>query len=135
MPNSIGRPTYVGQPAGVDSQLTRIRDELDRVSREYSTTVSNDFIDPRRAGMTLPGGISITDYTSPNPVRWANIESIARQEPSIIGRNMSDVVSELAEKLTALTATIEELKSDNAYMKAILDEEFAIKTRGTSDTN
>lgn len=126
MPNSIGRP------AGVDTELTRIIDELDRRSREESVRRLTN-IDPRSVGTTIPSGI--TEYMSASPTRWDQIQGTAGPEQSNIGRNMSDVVSELAEKLTALTTTIEELKSDNAYMKAILDEEFAIKTRGTSDTN
>lgn len=36
----------------------------------------------------------------------------------------------LSAKVEALLATITELKEDNAYLKAVLDEEFGVKTRG-----
>lgn len=123
-----------------EEQLNRILEAQTRNTLIYGEAIFNEFSEPIGIqssfhGMTsLPGGMNIVSSPSIPERSSYFVSQDGWNTPQQISVNPTlasiEMVDKLEAKLAQLIEQIEELKTDNEYMKAILDEEFGIKTRG-----
>lgn len=111
-----------------EEQLNRMLEAQTRNASIYGEAISFH-------GMTsLPGGMNIVSSPSIPERSIYFVSQDGWNTPQQISVNPTlasiEMVDKLEAKLAQLIEQIEELKTDNEYMKAILDEEFGIKTRG-----
>lgn len=122
-----------------ENAYTRATEEHIRRLTEHTTNglITNGIIfdELSESGrISLPSGMSVISSPSFPQNQVYHVSQDGWNTPQQISVNPTlasiEMVDKLEAKLAQLIEQIEELKTDNEYMKAILDEEFGIKTRG-----